>query len=262
MINYILPNFYNAHDCNVLLKKNFLTTKNLSGIQGNFPFSIFHGTYNNIPAESLAVYEDIVDVVNNYGILNNITLIDFGNPLLIPTDYYDCFGTVILDEYANNKHCYFEVALEDFIDFLVETYPNIQLILHQNYTSTHSSKDIENLIKKYPNNIKGIVVSALNECKSITNVMRFYLVPLSRCQGCSQYKKCLELDHNAILEYSGKSQFHECELRQLIYPENIADIVRYGATISDYILFDTVVGTTMIEEYALIEQVIKIAEGE
>lgn len=262
MINYILPNFYNAHDCNMLLKKNFLTNKNLSGIQGNFPFSIFHGTYNNISMESLAVYEDIVDAVNNYEILNNMTLIDFGNPAIIPTDYYNCLGTVILDEYAHKENCYFEVALEDFIEFLVKEYPSIQLILHQNYTSTHSSKDIEKLIKKYSNNIKGIVVSALNECKSITNVMRFYLVPTSQCHRCSQYKKCLSLDHQAILDYSGKSQFQNCSSRELIYPENIAEIINYGATISDYILFDTVVGATMIEEYALIEQAIKMAEGE
>lgn len=260
MIKYILPNFYSDYSCNMVIKDKFFTTRNLAGIQGTFPFSIFNGSYNNIQNDSLAVYEDFIDSIDSYGILANMTLLDFGNTQLIPTDYKDSYGKVILEEFSHRKNFYFEVSVESFIEYLIEEYPMIQLILHQNYTSQHSSAEIQELINKYPKHIKGIIISSMNECKSVTGVIKFYLVSLSNCHHCNQFQNCIKFDQEATLEYSVASQFANCSNRKNIYPDDIVNKIQYAQTISDYILFDTIIHTKAIEEFAIIDLVLKNAE--
>lgn len=258
-INYILPNMYDSYFCNLTIANKLLQEKNICGVSGTFPFSIFNGSYNNIGYEKVCLYDDMKDFYKNYGIMANMVIIDCGNPLLESFDYFDLYNQVILQEFASKPNFYFSVTQEEFIDYLIEKYPTIQLILHQNYTRNHSSKEIQLLLNKYPN-IKGIIISSFNTCKDVKDVFKIYLTPLHGCEECAQYQKCLEYDHHSTLEYSIDSQFSKCSLRKLIYPEIIQQRIEYAKEYCDYIMFDTVVGAQEIEEYALIETVISQME--
>lgn len=261
-IKYILPNFFDSYECNLTLKNNFFINQNIVGVQGTFPFCIFNGWYNNIIGESLAIYDDLVDCVKNYGILNDIVLIDFGNIYLNELDFMDSYGKVILEEYGNNKHIFFEVADEIFIQYLVEHYPNIQLVLHQNYTNMNTKDNIKNLIDRYPNNIKGIVSMNLSMDLSFTNIKKFYLLPLTHCHECHHFNTCLQKDIEATLEYSAKSQFNSCEFRQLLNSQEILDLVKLIEKNNyDYIIFDTIPITKQFEEYKIIENIFNNKQG-
>jgi hypothetical protein len=258
-LKYILPNFYNCYSHNVELFQTFAKTKNLCGIEGAFPFSIFYGAYNNISCENICLYDDMIPIIKDYGLLADMLILDCGNPLLEDFDYYDLYNTVILDEYAEKNNVYFSVSQEGLIKFLIERYPKINLILHQNYTRENTSQDIQKLIDNY-SNIKGIITSSFNICSKVNNVFKIYLTPLHTCEECIHYKKCLSHDNQAILDYSQKSRFQNCVLRNLAHPNNIVERINFIKDKCDYILFDTVVCHNALAEYQLIEQVLEIME--
>jgi hypothetical protein len=259
-LKYILPNFYNSFANNLHLFKKLMKRKNICGISGTFPFSIFYGSYNNIPYEDICLHRDIVSITENYDLLSDMIIIDYGNTLLELFDYYDLFNAVVLDEYANNDNFYFSVAQKGLIDFLIKKYPKINIILHQNYTRGNTSEVIQELINQYPNNIKGIVTSSFNICSKVENVFKIYLTPIHTCEECVHYVKCLNHDNNAVLEYSNKSRFNECKIRELANPQIIADRINHLKTKCDYIMFDTVACARQEEEYNIIEQVLNKME--
>lgn len=258
-LKYILPNFYDNYLYNKTIMDKLITKRNICGIQGTFPLSIYNGSYNNIYGEEICLYDKIATVFSDYGLLSDMAILDYGNPFLEDTDYYDLYNRVILEEFAEKETHYFAVSQVKFIDFLISKYPKINIILHQNYTREHTSEEIQILIDKYPN-IKGIIISSFNLCTKVKNVFKIYLLPIHGCEECVHYHKCLKHDNYATLEFSGKSEFAECKWRKLIYPETIIERIHYVKDYCDYILFDTVIRANDIEEYALIETVIEKAE--
>lgn len=259
-LKYILPNFYDSFFCNLTLAERLLKTKNICGVSGTFPFSIFNGSYNNMGKENVCVYENMHNAIEGYGgLLSNMIIIDYGNPFLETFDYKDLYNKVILEEFGEKPNIYFTISDLEFANYLIEHYPMIQLILHQNYTREHTFTEIQEVLNKYAN-IKGIITSSFNMCSKIKNVFKIYLLPLHNCEECTQYKKCVEYDNKATLEFSEKSQFSQCQMRELVFPEIIAKRIDFIKDSCDYIMFDTVIAQKELEEYVLIEEVLKIAE--
>lgn len=256
---YILPNFYDSYFCNLTIGQKLLQKKDLTGVSGTFPFSIFNGSYNNMGKETVCLYDDMKKIFEDYGLLTDMVVIDYGNLYLESYDYYDLYNQVVLDEFANNSNFYFSVSQIDFLEYLITKYPTINIILHQNYTRNHNTEEIQEIISKYPN-IKGIVISSFNICSKVNNVFKIYLTPIHGCEKCVQYERCLKHDNIATLEFSKKSQFAECPLRQLIHPQIVADRIQYIKQYCDYIMFDTVINLKEEEEYSLIEQIISLVE--
>ena len=142
-MKYILPNFYDSFIYNKLLKEDFFTTVNIEGIQGTYPFCIFNGGCNNIEYEEIALYIDLINGLGQYGILGNKILLDFGNINLEEKDYVNTFGNLIVETFYTNSCFYFLVSQENFIEYLINKYPNIQFILHQNYINFQTEQEIQ-----------------------------------------------------------------------------------------------------------------------
>lgn len=259
--HYILPNFYDNYLHNKTIIEKLIQKRDICGVSGTFPLSIFNGSYNNIYGEQICLYDNIKNILQNYSLLSEMVIIDYGNPLLEPFDYYDLYNKIILEEYAHNSNCYFAVSKIDFIDYLIEKYPNINIILHQNYTREHTSEEIQKTIDNYTN-IKGIITSSFNICTKVKNIFKIYLLPIHTCEECLQYKKCLHRENVATLEFSGQSEFSLCSLRKLVNPDNIIGRIKFMKEHCDYIMFDTVVCSNALEEYTLIETVIEQMEEE
>lgn len=239
-MNFILPSFYNSYNHNQELIQKYLLFKNFSGIYGNFPFSIFNGSYNNSASEELALAEDIVKSVSGYGSLSSCTIIDFGNIDLKEEDYYDSFNKVILETYANSRNAYFSIASRKFAQYLVDNYPNIQLIIHQNYTNLCSEEEVKLIIDMFPNNIKYLIITPNNYCTNI-NIPKIYWIPYTICYCCPQYKKCIQIDNNLTLEYSEGSQFAACNNKQFLTLEYLQAMVEDAKNHTDTILFDNII---------------------
>ena len=258
-LKYILPNFYDSYFCNLTISQKLLQTKNISGVYGTFPFSIFNGSYNNIAHEHICMYDDMKKIVTDYGMLADMIILDYGNSLIETFDFKDLYNQVILEEFAHKSNFYFAVTKIDFIEYLVEKYPTINIILHQNYTRSHPSENIQEIVDKYQN-IKGIITSSFNLCSKVTNVFKIYLTPIHGCEECIQYEKCLYHDNISTLEFSEKSQFAECSLRKYIHPESVVNRLNYIKQYCDYIMFDTVVSQYQEEEYIYIEEILSNME--
>lgn len=252
-MNYILPNFFDSFSQNQEIISNFMLYFDIHMIQGTFPFNIFNGECNNIVNETLALYPDIKACPEDYRNIGNAILLDYGSTLIEKKDYHNNFGKVIFEEYANNTKFYFEIALENFIDYLIKTYPNIQIILHQNYINNHTQEEIINLIKKY-HNIKGIIVTELNPCIDIDNIKKFYLLQLNKCERCKQYNACLKYEMEHTLRYSNQSNFNGCEYTILKSVEELLEEKEYVENVLQYdnILFSTIPLIKEAEYYELI----------
>ena len=81
-LKYILPNFYNSFLCNKTLITKLLRKKNICGIAGSFPFSIFNGSYNNNKHEDVCLYENICSAIKDYGLLSNFIILDYGKSIV------------------------------------------------------------------------------------------------------------------------------------------------------------------------------------
>lgn len=221
-MNYILPNFYNCYTMLKPLIKNIASTKNIKGVYGAFPFMIWQGGYNNNQFDNIALYPDVVGSTESYGALKEI-IIDCGNEVLETKDLDDCFSNIVLDELIKNKKCYFAVTNKELINYLVEKYPDIKLVIHSAYLNKHSIDDLIILIKNYPA-IKKVIIPyhylAYNkEDISILKNLNLELlgeISLTTCGDCINCNFCLHKDHQAILNYSGESIFMSCEDRHLI----------------------------------------------
>lgn len=221
MINFILPCCFTNYQENTLLIEGNEYRNLFWGIEGNVPFSIFNGRVNNNKISLFASYSDIKHLIEGYeAISENFTIIDFGNMLLEEYDYENVYGEVILDEYASKSNVFFELADEKFIDYLVNKYPKIQIILHDNYTIFHDKESIQELIDTYPNNIKGINITILNLCENI-DIPKIGVLSLDSCFYCPQFPLCLKSEYNNILHYRSRSIFNECRLKKMLLPQEV-----------------------------------------
>ena len=183
-------------------------------------------------------------------------LFDFGNLLLDKYDYEDNYGKIIFEEYANKKNIFFEVADIDFIDFLINRYPSIQIILHENYTIFHDDKTIQNIIKKYPNNIKAINITILHLCENI-DIPKIGILNLDSCYYCPQFPLCLNTENRNILRYRKASAFNECTKKKMIDIDSIMENLSILLKNTDIILFNTIPALQKKIYLDLIEQFLK-----
>ena len=255
MINFILPYCFNNYNNNQKLLND--CNNCFYGVEGNIPFQIFTGRVNNNKDSRFLSYYDILDQVKAYNeISNNLMLIDFGNSSLEPSDYYDSYGEVILEEYADKKHVFFEVADENFIEYLVDRYPNIQIVLHENYTIFHSEKDIKALIKKFPNNIKGINITVLNLCENI-DIQKFGILNLDSCYYCPQFPLCLKNEHKNVFRYREASSFNDCTRKQRITLESALNNLKILLKYTNEIICVNLAYAQIVEYMELIEEILK-----
>lgn len=240
-MKYILPNFYDSFIYNKLLKEDFFTSIDIEGIQGTYPFCIFNGGCNNIEYEEIALYRDLIDGLGRYGILGNKILLDFGNINLNKEDYVNTFGNLIIETFYSNSCFYFLISQEDFIEYLVKEYPNIQLILHHNYINFHTEQEVQKIVTKYHNNIKYIITTDLNECRNVKNVKKIYLLSLFNCQQCRHYETCINYDNNQTLNYSKLSILNTCEVKKFVDINILLDKINYTKNLNiDIIMFETI----------------------
>lgn len=219
-MRYILSGLYENYTHNTFIKTNFFKKYNLAGLQGHFPYNISYGWYNNIAKTDICLYEDFIGCLAGYQILSNHILLDFSNLLLEPSDFEDCLNELLATSFETYPNFYFEVADESFIDFLITHYPQIKLVLHQNYTMFHSEEEINALITKYSTNIQGIIITDINLCKTINNITKYYLFTFHKCLTCFHFKDCLLKDNRATLRYSESSCFNDCaQLEYKTYSE-------------------------------------------
>lgn len=240
MINFILPNFYDDFKDNQEIIENTILTNNICGIGGGFPFSIFRGKINNNKQGSLVVYDDMKKIVEDYKeIGNNLVLIDCGNLLLKDFDYSDAFNSILFELYSNSNNVYFEIADEKLIQYMINLYPNIQITLHENYTIFHKEEDIQDLIQKYPNNIKNINITLLNLCHNI-KIDKIGILNLDSCYYCAHFPLCLKLEHKQILRYQAASQFNECQNKKIITLDSLINNLKILLKETNNIMFSEI----------------------
>ena len=256
----ILPSFYNAHNYNLKLIEKHLFKQNIVGVSGSFPFGIFNGGYNNIKNSHLVLIHDIIQSIKSYGAFSNMVVIDFGSLCLEETDFYDCFNTVVLEQYAASKNIYFSVASEPLVDFLIKNYPDIQLILHTNYVNFHSEQEVADILNRYPNNFHYLTITPNNECLNITNIQKIYSIPFTFCYCCPQYQKCIQMDNNYQLEYSIESQFRTCQFKKYLNSTYINTVINHAAQITDMIMFEDILIEDNEKMYEMLAN--EILEGE
>ena len=237
----LLSTFYNNFNFNDMIIKKFIYSLDIAGIQGNYPFTIFNGWYNNIRGEDIAVYQDINNVLESYNIISNKVFIDCGNVLIDKKDFYNTFEKIIFETLTNNNTIYFEVANIDLIEYLITNYPNIQIVLHQNYTMWHTEEEIQEILNKFNNNIKFIIITNINPCINVNSIKKIYLLHINKCELCPQFRRCLEKDMESTLNFSIKSIFNDCLYYDYYYPsELIEKIEKINSVYNyEYILFDT-----------------------
>lgn len=240
-MKYILPNFYNNFLCNDLIRQQYGPYVDFDGVQGTYPFGIFYGWYNNINKEELAIYRDLLAILKDYGVFANKVYLDMGNIILKDTDYYNCFETVILEAFAEKEDFYFEIADLNLIEFVINKFPNIQIILHQNYTMWHNESEILSVIEKWKDNIKAIIITDINPCFSVDNIRKIYLAHINKCGECKMLPKCLKADMEATLEYSTYSAFDNCLIYDYYTPEEVIDRIIKNKNFYNFdtVLFDT-----------------------
>lgn len=253
-MNYILPNFFDSFPQNQELASTFMVYFDINMIQGTYPFSIFNGGCNNISSEIIALYADIKKCPEDYKNLSGRVLLDFGSTLINKKDYHNNYGKVILEEYCDNPKFYFEIGLIDFLDYLIFMYPNIQIILHQNYINNHDENEIQEIINNYSKNIKGIIITEAQPCLHVKNIEKFYLLQLNKCERCKQYKACVEYEMKNTLLYSKDSNFNFCEHIQLKTAEELSKEKEYVENIlnCNNILFSTIPTNEEVKYYELI----------
>ena len=256
MINFILPNFYDNSTMMQGLISDRLLINNIYGIEGGFSFSIFRGKINNNKYGNFVCYQDMKESIDDYKEIGyNLTLIDCGNLYLKEFDYTDTFNEVLFELYKDSNNIYFEVADEKLINFLVNTYPHIQLCLHENYTIFHTEKEIEELITKYSNNIKFINITLLNLCSNI-NYQKIAVLNLDSCFYCPHFPICLKIEHEQILRYKEASQLNDCERKKLIALDSLIDNLKTLLKQTNMIMFSSIAISHLDNYMELIEQIL------
>ena len=260
MIKFILPNFFDdAKDMQEIIEEKSLSN-NIWGIEGGFSFSIFRGKINNNLHGRFVCYNDMKESVESYKeIGQNLTLIDCGNLYLEEFDYTDTFNEVLFELYATSSNIYFEVADEKLIEYLVQTYPKIQICLHENYTIFNNEEDIQLLINKYPNNIKIINVTLLNPCPNI-NCYKIGILNLDSCFYCPHFPICLKIEHNQILKYQEASQFNECEKKKFVTLDSLINNLKELLHYTNNIMFNTIALNEKDDYIKLIKQIFEEEE--
>lgn len=255
---YILPNMYNGIENNLQIFNTFKNFIYFQGVQGSYPFSIMNGNYNNNNYENIAMFPQIEKMLEDYGPLSSsMVIMDCANLFLTEKDYYDSFNKVMFEEFSNKTNHYFEIADKKLADYLINRYPNIQLIIHQNYTMYHTEEEIQIFINQYKKNIKGIIITPKQECKNIDNVFKIYLIPLSLCQFCASHSLCLKNENYSTLDYSEISYFATCKSRKLLSISEIFNCVKKASEETELIMFDTCLKKYEINEIQLIIGVLK-----
>lgn len=255
MQNYILPNFFESFVCNKVLINQFQMTKNLYGVSGQFPFSIFNGGKNNNFFDEICVYDDIVKIVKEYDSLNDFMLINMSNINLVSTDFYDCFNTVVLEELSEKKNIYFSIGDLELGKFIIENFPKSQIVLDTNYTFFHSDEEIYQAIQLLGDNFAYLMIGSKNICANI-DCPKIYKVFFDYCGECNQYLRCINRENESVLEYSNQSIFANCESRILKNTSAIIDDIIYGSTFTSLILFDDIDKNQEQECYLMLESIL------
>lgn len=248
MINFILPNSYCALDNIIGLVKENNYQNLFFGVEGDFAFSIFTGRVNNNCGNGFMCFEEARDCVAMYEeISDNMAIIDFSNTQLEDFDYWDSFGEVLLEEFADKKNIYFEVSDISFIDYLTKNYPNIQIILSENYTIFHTEEQIQNLINQFPLNIKYINITILNLCTNI-NIPKIGILNMDSCFYCPQFPLCLKRENINTLRYRTASSFNDCERKKMIVLKDIIKNLKTLLKETNIIMFGTI-SIKQIDDY-------------
>ena len=266
-MKYILSNMIVSDKLNEVILNELYSKSEIVGVEGSVPFFIYNGNYNNIDSSEIFLYPDFKEIEQFYKPYVDMFIFDCGNVLLEPKDKNNCLGNVIFTEYANNKHYYFTISNLDIAQYLIEQYPNIQLILHQNFTMFHDDKEILEAIKMLGKNLSYIIITNKNKCDTI-NFPKIYLLKyFNTCEKCSRYKYCIEQECLSALNYSSYSIFKDCKKKMLRSDTEMYEEIQKIKEIKDieYIMFDTVLldmanqdnGITL---YGLYDSLLKMEE--
>lgn len=133
MVKYIIPGFYEHTELNLrliqLIKKRpemFREGTAIHACYGNFQFCIFDGG-RSFGGYKPASKEQIDKIAYDFNNLDVRLRLVFTNNQLKPTDYYDRFGNIVLDECENNFN-EIVIADEKFEEHIRSLYPQYQYI--------------------------------------------------------------------------------------------------------------------------------------
>lgn len=225
-----------------------------NGVQGSFPFSIFNGDVNTIHKGCVCLYRDIIECLRGYHASSQMVLLDFGNLRLEQKDYHNNFGKVQFETFANDNRVFFQIADLGLIEYATNKYPNIQIVLHQNYTFFHNAEEVQDVLKQFPN-IKGIVTTHGHLFENI-DTTKFYLLNFYNCGSCKSYKNCILFDNLKCLEYSGESNFFECSRKQLLSSELALEYLKESLEKADH----TILGIPKVDNVIHFEYLDKLLE--
>lgn len=257
MIKFILPqSFDNVVKNQTLIREN--NYDNLFwGISTDLPFSIFNGKINNNINSNFIDYYTIKEILESYQeISENYAVFDFSSISVEEKDYENCFGAVVFEEYANKQNIYFELSDINFIDFLIKRYPNIQIILSENFTIFHTENEIQQVIDNYNKNILMINITFLNLCKNI-NIEKIGVLNLDSCFYCPQFPLCLNKEHKNILRFRRQSIFNDCDKKKFISLDNLIDNLKTLLKETDKILFGNIAFLQIEDYFNLIHQILE-----
>lgn len=235
-MNIIIPHFFDCYLYNKQLINDFSFSKfcKIKGVSGSFPFSIFHGGVNNFnkSENTICLYKNMEESLNFYKDME-IILLDYSAFPIDEKDYYNNYAKVQLESFNEYPNIYFILTDKNYINYLVNKYPNIKIILSKDFD--YEDKDF---INKYKRNIKGLISNDIKILKDSNLSIKIYFVGLYNCNFCNYKDKCREIDRQNILNFSIKSIYQECKNIKMLNFNEIFFQYNEIKNISDYILFD------------------------
>lgn len=257
-MSLIVGGLYDDFQDNVNLIEKHSFNYCFSGVQGSFPFSIFNGGVNSIHRGSVCLYRDIIECLRGYHANAQMVVLDFGNLRLDKKDYHNNFGKVQFETFANDTRVFFEMADINLIDYVVNKYPNIQIILHQNFTFFHNEEEVQAILDAFPN-IKGIITTHGHMFETL-NTQKFYLLNIYNCTQCKSYKNCVLFDNLKCLEYDADSSFFGCTRKQLLPMEIAKEYLKESLEKADY----TILGVPTIDNevhFKYIDELLEVSNN-
>lgn len=234
-MSLIVGGLYDDFQDNIALIEKHAFNYCFGGVQGSFPFSIFNGGVNSIHRGSVCLYRDIIECLRGYHANAQMVLLDFGNLRLTEKDYHNNFGKIHFETFANDTRVFFEMADIELIKYVVNKYPNIQIVLHQNYTFFHNAEEVQDVLNQFPN-IKGIITAHGHLFENI-NTQKFYLLSIYECNRCKSYKNCVLFDNLKCLEFDEDSSFFGCTRKQLLPIETAGEYLKESFEKADHTIF-------------------------
>lgn len=215
-MNIILPNGFENFQNNQNLINIFKQNKNvyIKGVRSAMPFSFFKDEVNYINHNSIFLYKNMIEYVQNYNLLE-MHLLDFSNPLIEKKDFYNNYCKLQFELFEKYNNIYFIISNKDFLLYLIDNYPKCKIILSEYFFYSHQD-EILNIVNNY-HNIKGIISSNLTILNYFNNnLIKILSFDLYNCSTCNYCQQCKSKEQSNILNFSNQSVFFNCESVNLL----------------------------------------------